>query len=428
MEKNVKIILCNSSPMTRHLYLFLFLLFIKGIIFSQPSWTQVSDFIGGERYGAAGFSIGDTGYVCSGSYDDEFHDLWAYDPATDAWTEKASLLPSAGNFNCASFVLFDKAYLIMGYNELGYATNDVWEYDAALNIWNAKSDFPGTRRQSTNAFVIGNYGYIMGGFNNLTDNFSDVWQYDPSTDTWTEKNNFPGQARSSAFTFATGDYGYLGGGHSYVSYITKSYHDFWRYQPQTDIWDSLGELPGEGVWFANGFSLNGKGYYVCGIDISLSYNTALWKYDPAENAWTIYPHYPDSAKSSGAVFQIDGKEYLTVGRIAPFQTTRHTWRFEDPDSTTDTTGTDTTTLAPLLHFTDQIAVYPNPANNAITVRTPQPDDGFLNIYNVAGEIMKRYNVTEEQMQYSVSDLPNGNYFIVYKDKKSTCMSWLIIMH
>ncbi len=59
---------------------------------AQDTWTQKANFGGTARSGAAAFSIGDKGYLGTGSTPTVsalFKDFWEYDPAADTWTQKA---------------------------------------------------------------------------------------------------------------------------------------------------------------------------------------------------------------------------------------------------------------------------------------------------------------------------------------------------
>jgi N-acetylneuraminic acid mutarotase len=61
------------------------------MVLGQAQWTQKADFAGGNRRFAAGFSIGEKGYLGTG-YNEGWtarKDFYEYDPATDTWTQIA---------------------------------------------------------------------------------------------------------------------------------------------------------------------------------------------------------------------------------------------------------------------------------------------------------------------------------------------------
>src|SRR5215469_8080787 len=56
----------------------------------DSGWTQIQDFPGAPRSNAAGFSVGNYGYVGTG-WDTYtiYNDFYQYDPASNLWTRKA---------------------------------------------------------------------------------------------------------------------------------------------------------------------------------------------------------------------------------------------------------------------------------------------------------------------------------------------------
>src|SRR5580765_6530695 len=89
-----RLIHCNfsKSAITSWITFLLAILLIAGLNNSraQNTWTQKTSFGGTERYGVVGFSIGSKGYMGTGfSNYNYYKDFWEYDPATDAWTQKA---------------------------------------------------------------------------------------------------------------------------------------------------------------------------------------------------------------------------------------------------------------------------------------------------------------------------------------------------
>lgn len=61
-------------------------------------------------------------------------------------------------------------------------------------------------------------------------------------------------------------------------------------------------------------------------------------------------------------------------------------------------------------------IYPNPANDAVTISTSKliDNDCTLNIYNIAGELVKSEKVVKNQQQINTVDLANGCYIIELK--------------
>ena len=55
---------------------------------------------------------------------------------------------------------------------------DFWEYDPATNAWTQKADFGGTARDGAVGFSIGSKGYIGTGYDG-TGSTKDFWEYTP---------------------------------------------------------------------------------------------------------------------------------------------------------------------------------------------------------------------------------------------------------
>ena len=68
---------------------------------------------------------------------------------------------------------------------------------------------------------------------------------------------------------------------------------------------------------------------------------------------------------------------------------------------------------------DQITIYPNPANQNITIQYSK-EIGSVIIYNTIGEII--YNKASNKNNIDISNLQNGVYFVIIKDKQQQTVS------
>src|SRR5438552_3611955 len=82
-------------------------------VLAQDRWVQKADFGGGGRNLAAGFSIGDKGYIGTGHSTGYVKDFWEYDPPTNVWTKKADFGGSARNA-AVGFSIGTKGYIGTG--------------------------------------------------------------------------------------------------------------------------------------------------------------------------------------------------------------------------------------------------------------------------------------------------------------------------
>jgi N-acetylneuraminic acid mutarotase len=127
-----------------------------------------------------------------------------YDPATDTWTEKAPMPSCRGYFGIA--VYQNKIYCIGGEtyrNRQGTKIVGMVEvYDPATNSWETKSSIMLTARNRPQLTVVDNKIYALGGIG--TPNVNE--EYDPATDTWTKKADIPASNSPSIFMGASAVY------------------------------------------------------------------------------------------------------------------------------------------------------------------------------------------------------------------------------
>ena len=207
-------------------------------------------------------------------------DFWEYDPALNMWTRKADFGGTART-SPVGFSIGNRGYVGTGSQYSGSYTyyKDFWEYNPALNTWTRKTDFGGTARHYAVGFSIGGKGYIGTGMDGA--NTRDFWEYSPTLNTWTRKADFGGTARRIATGFSIAGKGYIGTG-----WDSSERRDFWEYDPALNTWAQRSDFGGTARRDAAGFSIGGKGYIGTGRDNSLYYKD-FWEYDP--NPFTDVP-------------------------------------------------------------------------------------------------------------------------------------------
>jgi hypothetical protein len=100
---------------------------------------------------------------------------------------------------------------------------DWWQYDPATNIWEQRSNLPGSERGAASTFTLGSKGFVVfgadGGFKD------ELWQYNPYSDSWNIKANFPGGERRNAVAFTIGTKAYAGIGKG-PSGIRQNFYEY----------------------------------------------------------------------------------------------------------------------------------------------------------------------------------------------------------
>ena len=132
---------------------------------------------------AVGFSIAGMGYIGTGtdissSYGNYSAKFYQYNPNTDTWTQKADFGGDARKL-AIGFSIGNKGYLGTGTSRDQNALTDFWEYNPVTDVWIAKSSTIG--RQFAVGFSIGKNGYIGTGNKISMISQNDFWQYTPET-------------------------------------------------------------------------------------------------------------------------------------------------------------------------------------------------------------------------------------------------------
>jgi hypothetical protein len=186
-----------------------------------------------------------------------FDDIWAYDPASNTWSE---LAPSGSGPSPRSaslvydstsdqMILFGGGIKGAGIEGAFSFHDDTWAYDPAANAW--------TELQPSGAVPTARMGHVLiydpvnrrvilfGGWDGETV-LNDTWAYDPAANTWTELHpvgEVPAARSAHCMVYDSRDgKGILFGGMSLAGF----FGDTWAYDPASDIWtllDTEGALP-----------------------------------------------------------------------------------------------------------------------------------------------------------------------------------------
>jgi N-acetylneuraminic acid mutarotase len=197
---------------------------------ASNAWTYKADFPGAARYGAVGATIGNYGYLGTGSGIYDFlDDWWQYDPSADHWTQKASFI-GGKRANAAAFGLSNVGYVGTGWGFINNAVgNDFYAYFPGFDAWAPIASLPAVGRNEAMGFTWGQYGVITCG-NPLGSGapppLNDFWYYQPSNNQWYQGLSMSGAARAGGTGFSINGTPYVGAGYNYYTNI-PAYIDFW---------------------------------------------------------------------------------------------------------------------------------------------------------------------------------------------------------
>lgn len=376
------------------------------------SWTQKASFGGTARMGACYFSIGNKGYIGTGS--DAYpsyhfvNDFWEYDATNNLWSQKANF-PGLARYTALSFSVNNKGYIGTGWNQSTPLFNNLWQYDVANNLWSQKGNFPGAARQAAVAITVNNVVYAGLGASSMAI-LNDFWKYNDTTDMWTQVANFGGAPRQLPFAFSLYNMLYVGCGVTSSSGLGVT-NDFWAYDPVTDIWIQKAAFPGSSRYALCYFSINNYGYAGIGKDAGTMFND-FYQYDPIADSWTQKANAPAYVESG---FSIGAKGYSGCGLYFPSILTNAFWEYT-PDSTTNISD---------LQFTNyDLQVTPNPAKYFIKVSTGNQQKAHaekIKIADVAGKIIYASTVTNNETVIDVIHFAKGVYAVNVDDGKHSVM-------
>jgi gliding motility-associated-like protein len=280
---------------------FLFLLLFPFLAFSQ--WSKVAD-LPQYKWRLAGFSIGTKGYIVGGITEtattftgaNPSANLWIYDSQTDTWSAGPDF--PGGNIRRAFvFVINDIAYVGSGENTGFYA------YDPSTNAWTQKANRPNVGEfYQAIGFTVNGVGYAgMGGSANL-------YKYTPSTNTWSTAIATGIPTRGSAFVFVYNNKAYIGGGNNGGTY----YNTFYQFDPATNTSTQLANYPTLYTLYSYGFSNAQGGGVASGYAGYNNHHT----YNVTTNTWTAATSIPSSPQwgtQEAAGFNIGSNLYIIGG-------------------------------------------------------------------------------------------------------------------
>ena len=186
--------------------------------------------VGGKLYFVGGIRLG-RGFLTNRTIE--------YDPATNAWTERAKMTVPRGGSGVA--VIGSKIYVAGG--EGAQRSGTALEvYDADRNRWDNLAELPGRRTHLT-AQAVGGKVYAIGGrVDRINTVQADTLEYDPTTNVWTRKARMP-TARAGIASGVVHDRIIVFGGEGPSGRPEGTYSQVEEYNPATDTWRTLGPMP-----------------------------------------------------------------------------------------------------------------------------------------------------------------------------------------
>jgi N-acetylneuraminic acid mutarotase len=265
--------------------------------------------VGGKIYVVGGFEEPSLGNVLNFAITPAVEE---YDPATDRWTARAPM--PVGLHHVGIGVAAGRLYIIGGYKQSGLSVwgpvASVYIYDPATDAWSERAPMP-TARGALSVTVHEGKLYAIGGYEGRA-NSAAVEVYDPVRNSWSARAALPTPRDHLATATAAGKLYAVGGR------LKGDYHRNLSvtevYDPNADKWSKAADLPTarSGITAVE----EGGRVYVFGgegADGTFRENEA---YDPAGNTWQSMAPMLTARHGLGSAV-VDGRIFVLSGGPSP---------------------------------------------------------------------------------------------------------------
>jgi len=244
------------------------------------------------------------------------------------WFQKAAY-KGPQTSSAASFVIKNIAYVTTGQsNNAGSKPvnlKNTYAYDPASNTWSEKDPLADNNAESSGrrgaiAFAIGDFGYVGGG-NDGANFLKDFYKFDPSAEKgkqWTKVADLP-IVLANAVAFTIGGKAYVGTGETTIANGTSFTNQFFKYDPDLNKWEAIPDAPFAAKRKGAFVFVSGNTAYVGGGVSNGGYPADFYKFDGTK--WTqladlnrkdgTYSY--DMTRSNAAAFVIGNSGFLVGG-------------------------------------------------------------------------------------------------------------------
>jgi type IX secretion system substrate protein/galactose oxidase-like protein len=405
---------------------------------SSPTWVDLSGNL---------WLFGGAGMALNGPHGG-LNDLWEYNIATNEWTwmsgpdtangfgHYGTLMisspannPPAKDETNGSWVDSIGNLWLFGGNFFGHPISDLWKYDVSINQWTWMNGpdsinqppvygiegIPDSANHPGARFVYTKWKDSNGNFWLYGSGRNDLWRYNPATNEWTwmsGSNQVNSQGISgtqcigntmnipsprfenrTCWKLSCDNFVIFGGSsNNYESF----YNDIWNYSVSTNEW----------TWMS-GSVTNPYGHYGS-ITVSSPDNI------PHGRCGSI--GWKDN---SGNLWMFGGTSDTTINFTLHEIFYNDMWRFV-PDTTCPYLCNQTTGVKEIAMVNHIIDIYPNPAQDNLTIKILAKNKISMKIEDVTGRVLNTYEFDNEVLTgtIDISNLDNGLFFVVALDDKN----------
>jgi N-acetylneuraminic acid mutarotase len=252
---------------------------------------------------------------------------YVFDPATTTWTRLADLpkgLTHGGFTNDGVDIYYAGGY-VENATQTGqvFGSKEVWRYNVAANTYTRLPDLPVRASTGQMTYVNGKLHYLGGTTpDNRSEDLPDhyvfdleAWKTNPDVK-WvdiTDTSPLPNPRQHASIAVVDGMIYYLGGQKGHDGDLEPQ-NDVHRYNPQTDEWTQMADMPDLGRNHAGNSTvvMGGRIIVMAGQKWSGIFKSTVYAFDPVANTWTELTPLP-MEQHSGVGAAINGVLYFGMG-------------------------------------------------------------------------------------------------------------------
>jgi len=344
--------------------------------------------------------LNDTLYILGGTEFPGSIDVkkaWYYVPEKDIWGEIQDMIYQHGEYGSAC-VLDSTIYAIGGVNATSLVMHPVQAEKYSGGTWEIIADMP--IPVSNHVTVIHDNSILAFGGDSGTFTPSKsyatnlIQEYNPSTNTWSRIQGMPFN-RSNMIGEKVGNYVFLIGGYFHSRDFRSPLSEVWRFNL-----DSL-----KAVVSVTGVSLDKDSLELKSSET----DTLIATITPSDASDISISWY--SADREIATVNSDGiVEGKAVGMTEIYVTTTD-GQFKNTCHITVTPGVGIANAK-----ANRISIFPNPANDRLSIGTDNPDHYSINIIPLNGQLIYSSTMEGTTHQIDLSSFQKGIYFITIRSK------------
>jgi subtilisin family serine protease len=351
-----------------------------------PSLPSVGVRLVGVHFNGNGLFYG-MGGRSSDTAGSDFTHPFEYNPGTNAWTTKAATYPDnqVNNMACRELLESGTHYIYcVGGSAAGAttATPRVFRYNPATDAISAVSaPWPGDSNGTTlpgGFTVFNNNLYILGGFDIAAGSATNtIWQFNPATNVWTQKAAVLPVPRGYIPTTTIGSLIYTGGGSAISGGVLTDATDSFVYNPTADTIGTIASIP-RATGETRALTFNGLMLVMGGGRTAPNPSNEVDAYDPGTNTWTVNSPVPAFVQARRN-FPVDSDGISHIWLAGGYATSAPTDSMEifcagqgtpTPTPTASPTATPTATATATATPTGTVAATPTATATATATHTP----------------------------------------------------------